>query len=387
MRIPFLILGHGLFLLLLFSQSMAATASIIHAKLRWHTGTADSDVVFGVIRDIKIADNGDVWTLDRQLCQVLHFDCNGQLLHMFGRPGEGPDDFREPMAIDINDDGRLVVFEAQPAIAKYFTFDGVLSEQRRLSDYLPPNSMLTRAAIGDAAIIMAGCTYKYGDESLSRCSWLRIVPDTADSTAMLYSSQVTTDLSNIVIDEREQRDFVSRWDVGNGNVITIAPMFDHAQVMIIGNSHTTIELPVVPVQRSHEEIDKARKAFLPRDTNKARQMSILVSQVHEAVPAVYSCSGTEFWCWLGIAAAEAEGGNCLGTFAVVSGGGSEVRLVTVFAVGLGCGEMFAIGKDRMVVVKGLGGVKAAAGYRYNSEGIVHESNELGIEYYEIGSLR
>ena len=80
--------------------------------------TLDSDLTldgrrygFAKIADVKTMENGTFAVLDRMDRHVSIYDAGGQRLHRFGRDGDGPGEFRHPLAIAVVGD-HLVVWQA-----------------------------------------------------------------------------------------------------------------------------------------------------------------------------------------------------------------------------------------------------------------------------------
>ena len=73
-----------------------------------HSGLEHSDpLVFGLIADVKIDSAGGFVVLDRRSHRVLVFDPAGSLVESFGRAGEGPAEFRDPMGLVLLPGGAI----------------------------------------------------------------------------------------------------------------------------------------------------------------------------------------------------------------------------------------------------------------------------------------
>ncbi len=67
------------------------------------------DEIFGDIADVEAAGDGTFLVLDRSSSEVRVYNFDGELLTTFGRPGEGPGEFRrEPYDLSVADNGRSV---------------------------------------------------------------------------------------------------------------------------------------------------------------------------------------------------------------------------------------------------------------------------------------
>jgi len=72
-------------------------------------GDDDEDVLFGVVVDVLTHDNGDVYVLDYQLCQVVVISEDGEFLRYLSREGDGPGELRQPISLAMLDDDVLAV--------------------------------------------------------------------------------------------------------------------------------------------------------------------------------------------------------------------------------------------------------------------------------------
>ena len=74
-------------------------------------GTVDGSpaTVFGRIADIATDGSGDFYVLDSQYSEVRRFGANGIFKSSFAKGGDGPNELRNPVALDFIDDDLLVV--------------------------------------------------------------------------------------------------------------------------------------------------------------------------------------------------------------------------------------------------------------------------------------
>lgn len=72
-------------------------------------GAVDDPQVFGLIADVELDDHGNVYVLDRHSAQVRIFDSQGTFVAAIGKPGEGPNEFRDPSTLELLSNGRVAV--------------------------------------------------------------------------------------------------------------------------------------------------------------------------------------------------------------------------------------------------------------------------------------
>lgn len=117
-------------------------------RLGADAGSADDPQVFGRIADVEIDRDGRVYVLDRQFREVRIFDFAGEFVDAFGRPGAGPNEFRDPTGLELLDNGRVAVsdrgaelkifaptggqYEHEATVTLGFVPEGLCSNGRRV---------------------------------------------------------------------------------------------------------------------------------------------------------------------------------------------------------------------------------------------------------------
>jgi len=90
----------------------------------WRVGSEDSDFIFGMLIDSLADEDGNVYLLDNQLCQVEVFTADGEHLRTLSRQGEGPGEVQTPIAMTFMSDGSLGLVELFPAKIEKITRTG-----------------------------------------------------------------------------------------------------------------------------------------------------------------------------------------------------------------------------------------------------------------------
>ena len=99
----------------------------------YRVGSFDGDLweTFGEITGLSFDATGNLFILDRQASQVTVVDARGSFVRTVGQAGEGPGEFRMPMAFTAMPDGSLVV--ADLGHRSYQLFDAEGSFERMVS--------------------------------------------------------------------------------------------------------------------------------------------------------------------------------------------------------------------------------------------------------------
>lgn len=126
------------------------------AAIRWEPvfrvgGGPRDTLLFEVTR--MDADETGVTVVDRHGGRVLRFGRSGRLLWSFGRPGEGPAEFRHPRDLHVDPAGRTWVLDVRNARLTVITPDGTLAFLVPLDDlgFLPDRFV---PVPGDRAVLL-----------------------------------------------------------------------------------------------------------------------------------------------------------------------------------------------------------------------------------------
>lgn len=99
------------------------------------------------IAAIRGAADGSVYVLDSEFKKVVQYAGDGSVLRILGKgAGEGPGEFRLPTALDVLDDGRVVVYDYSLGRLTFFSPSGeverVLAIGRQWKDFLLDDSLV-----------------------------------------------------------------------------------------------------------------------------------------------------------------------------------------------------------------------------------------------------
>lgn len=131
----------------------------------YRVGSFDGDLweAFGEIVGLAFDGSGNLYVLDRQASQVTVVDADGRFVRTIGQPGEGPGEFRMPMALTVMAHGQLVVADLGHRSYQLFdpegTFERMVSmgggDQIRFGDMAPhPNGSAIISGGGSAVVAM-----------------------------------------------------------------------------------------------------------------------------------------------------------------------------------------------------------------------------------------
>lgn len=101
-------------------------------ELRIGTLDEEGPASFGDIASFVVDDLGRIWVLDRQASELRVFDRSGAHVRTVGRTGSGPEEFRQPVHVDVGPDGRIWVTDPLNARLSVFDTAGIHLESVRV---------------------------------------------------------------------------------------------------------------------------------------------------------------------------------------------------------------------------------------------------------------
>lgn len=131
----------------MWTAVLAGMTEGTRSQTPWGTGEIEFDVgvedgeekqIFGRIRDIAVDGEGGVFVLDQQARFFRWFAPSGAFRGEGGRSGDGPMEFRAPMALELTDSQHLAVLDqAHHRISLFELGDSGVTFQRSISTPVP----------------------------------------------------------------------------------------------------------------------------------------------------------------------------------------------------------------------------------------------------------
>lgn len=184
----------------------------------WEVGgdTDDEDEFFGVISDIGIDGEGNVYLLDAQLSEIKVFTADGEYLRTIGREGEGPGEFRRPSRMFFTEDGDIGVLQTIPAKIVLLSPMGDPMGGHPLPE--PEGGgfqMLTSGQASEGQLVLAMARTKLAEDQSkwSRTDFLARIDSEGNELARYSSKTTTINFADPVLNFAEWDTFERRWTV------------------------------------------------------------------------------------------------------------------------------------------------------------------------------
>jgi hypothetical protein len=325
----------------------------------WELGgdTDDEDQFFGVISDIEIDEQGNVYLLDAQLSEVKIFSKDGEFIRTIGREGEGPGEFRRANRLFFTKDGNVGVMQTVPAKIVVLTPEG-----DPVGEYPLPATedggyqLLTSGQASKGQLVLAMARPKLAEDqsSWSRTDFLARVDDNGKILAEYAKKTTTINFADAVLNFAQWDTFERRWVVApDGKVYACESYPDY--VITVWNPDGSIDKKITR-EYTHRAYTADEKELLTKILEYSAQ-SIPNCRVHvednaKDIESINIRDDGSIWVLSSKGSHDYPDGS-LGVFDVYNGDGQLVREVTLNGEGDAQDDYYLFVKNRFYVVTDL----------------------------------
>jgi hypothetical protein len=321
----------------------------------WRLGgdSEDEEEFFGVISDIDIDANGQVYLLDSQLNQAKIYTADGEFVRSIGREGEGPGEFRTPTSMFFTKE-KVAVIQMMPGKIVLLTKDGQPG-----GDYPIPQApdggfqMIQGGESRGANVVLYMARQKFDQAAgkWSRQSFLASIDPTGKQVAEYSSKENTINMASAEMNDATWDTFERRWEVGPNGKVYACNSYDNYDVTVYdksGKAEKTITREYKHVPRTADE-----KAFMNRMFSHWAKMipncKVVINPMDKDIENIYVRDDGSMWVLSSAGARNLPKGT-LGTFDVFNPEGQFVKQVTLQGQGNPLEDLYVIEKDRLYVV-------------------------------------
>ena len=229
---------------------------------RWRIDIDDEDTpLIGVISLIRSPEpGGDLYFLDRQLCQVLIYTADGEFLDIIGREGEGPGEFRRPYDFILFNEGTLAIKDGWPSKLVYLNPDGTPAGA------WSPNATLS---LGHLRKVPGGWIANGWNRNEERSDATRMYNDLFISRFDEDGEQIQDYLTGESVrifqpqtqDERQPFFPHGRWDLTSENQLVVCTTRDKYRLEFLdldGTVQRVVERDFEPYRRTADDLEEIR---------------------------------------------------------------------------------------------------------------------------------
>jgi hypothetical protein len=235
----------------------------------WRAGGEDDDIFFGVIFAAVSDEAGNLYLLDRQLCQIFVYSPQGELLKTLSRQGEGPGETQRPIGLLFMPDGSLGIVQGFPGRIVKIDLDG-----NPAGTFSPGGGPaaggfagLSRVANRGGQLVVCGnLMTQIAGGGMQRTSYLASCGEDGAEKVRFLSLATEPDFGNPRFDEKKQY-FVDRggWALGPDGRLYTAPERDRYAIHVFrpdASLERVIERPYQPRKRTAEDIEDLKNGMV-----------------------------------------------------------------------------------------------------------------------------
>ena len=322
----------------------------------WELGgdTDDEDEFFGVISDIHIDGEGNVYLLDSQLSEVKIFTADGEFIRTIGREGEGPGEFRRPSRMFFTKEGNIGVMQTIPAKIVLLSPNGDPVGDHPLPE--PEDGgfqMLTSGQASDGQLVLAMARTKLADDqsSWSRTDFLTRIDSDGNQLAEYASKTSKINFADAVLNFAEWDTFERRWTVApDGKVYACESYPDY--VITVWNADGSIDKKITREYKHRAHAADEKELLTKMMEHFAQQIPNCRVEIEDNVKDIetfYIRDDGSIWV-LSSNGSHDYPDDALGVFDVYNKDGQFVKEVTLNGDGDAQDDYYLFVKDRFYVV-------------------------------------
>lgn len=323
----------------------------------WRLGgeTDDEDEFFGVIADIEIDDQGNVYLLDSQLSEVKIYTSDGEFVRSIGREGEGPGEFRRPGAMFFTKEGNVAVVQFMPAKIVVLSPEG--DPVGDLPIPVPEDGgfqMIQGANKGGDNLVLMFSRDEFNQETKEwkRRSFIASVNDKGDMLEEYATKTTEMNMAAAVLSDKAFDTFERRWTVGPDGKVYACTSYDDYAVSVWnpdGTSNCVIKREYAKQERPDDEVEFSRR-LMSHFAKRIPGAEVKIEKMAKDIQEIYVRDDGSIWVLSGQGARDLHEDGTLGVFDVYNPQGQFVRTVTLAGQGDPLDDLYVFVKNRVYVV-------------------------------------
>lgn len=328
---------------------------IIRTEQMWRIGADDEDVLFGLIEDAMVDEEGNALLLDTVLSTIYVVDSSGEIVRTVGREGDGPGEFRFAREMVFLPDGGLGIMEMMPGKIVALGRDGT----PRPSFALPGDGegvmqhMEHISANADGVLVGKVVTSLANGSATTHYTLSSYGPDGAEKAILLENKKVQSG-GNISLGMGSgENDFTRNFTLcPDGRVVVFQKAHEYKLEVFDaeGVKQGTIRREYESVRRSDKELEEARSQSEAMRERFQGNLELVVEEFARDISDVIARPNGEIWV------VNSQGDkNCpeqsIGLFDVFDQDGRYQRRVRIEADFDPERDNFTIYDDRLFVFK------------------------------------
>jgi hypothetical protein len=337
------------------AQPMKQSATVEMEEL-WELGgeTDDEDEFFGLITDIDIDEQGNVYLLDSQLTEIKIFTADGEFVRSIGREGEGPGEFRFPQAMFFTKEGNVGVMQYVPGKIVLLSPDGEPLGNHPIPEPEGGGYQILnggQANQGQLVLFLQRDKTAEDQSEWSRTSFLTRVDSEGNQVAKYAEKTNKLILADAVMNFAEWDTFERRWTVAPDGKVYACESYPNYE-LTVWNADGSIDKKITR-ESGHLAFPADEKEFLTKMMEHFAQRipgcRVEIEDNTKDIEAIYVRDDASIWVLTANGCRDNPEGS-LGVFDVYNKDGQFVKEVTLMGDGDGLDDLYVFVKDRVYVV-------------------------------------
>lgn len=207
----------------------------------WRIGGEDDDVFFGLIGKVCSDEQGNIYILDSQMCQVHVYSPDGHSLGILFREGEGPGEVSRPRSVAVLGDGTVGVIQEFPGrMVRVDRDNNPAPEVNLFQSEAAGNIALDGCYAGGPTLVFSGTRIHQAVNNVQkRSTFLAIYSLDGSEQAILVENPSQRDYNNLVFAEKnEMPSYYWANCVGPDGRVYTAPRRDQYAIEVYSPSGT-----------------------------------------------------------------------------------------------------------------------------------------------------
>lgn len=241
------------------------TAGVQQMRLRelWRVGGEDGDDVFGMVSQVLLDEQGQIYLLDSQLSQIVVYSQAGKRLRTLGREGDGPGEVRRPSDALLLPDGSVGFVQTFPGKVVKVDRQGAPAGALQPGGASPTQggfAVLIDGQCRGGQLVFSGIDIGMEEGKQLRRSYLASFGADGKEKARYLEHNTTLDFSKAAIIEKDQY-FVypRRWSLAADGRVCAAP-YRNRYALNVYNPDGRLEMVIERAftSRKRTQVESAR---------------------------------------------------------------------------------------------------------------------------------
>lgn len=280
-------------------ETPAAGEVVLELQELWRIGGHDEDVMFGVVNELLVDDEGNVYLLDGQLQEIQVFDPAGQWLRTIGRAGQGPGEFNNAGDMYWAPTGQIGVIQNWPGKIVMLRPDGTPGDQFSLPYGKGGSLQAASRGFGQPGrIVLSGSAWTSDDGQQFQRTYLKAYDGQGTELVNFVETSTETQFGNFAFHEETFTDFQRRWTAGQDGRVAAPLTFDAYRIHVWngdGSLDRIIERPDFEnVRRTGAELDVFQQLY-DQFTRWNPGSTFEVAPVHQTIGQMHFREDGSLW--------------------------------------------------------------------------------------------